>query len=341
MAACEPDKPVPIHLEELMTKPLLSVEGLSTYFYTDKGVAKAVGDVSYSINSGETLGVVGESGCGKSVTALSVMRLIPEPPGRIVSGKILFDGTDLLTLSEKQMRSVRGNKISMIFQEPMTSLNPVFRVGDQIAETLILHENLGKKAARDRAVELLHQVGIPSPRLRATDYPHQMSGGMRQRVMIAMALACSPKLIIADEPTTALDVTIQAQILELMDSLRETTGTAIQLITHDLGVIAETAHNVVVMYAGRIVEQAKVRELFNNPLHPYTRGLMRSIPGLGSHADKEQLDTIPGMVPSLFNLPQGCRFHDRCRHADERCRLKEPELLPTADGHLVRCWLCQ
>ncbi|ABB37983.1 oligopeptide/dipeptide ABC transporter, ATPase subunit [Oleidesulfovibrio alaskensis G20] len=324
-----------------MSEPLLSVEGLSTYFYTDRGVAKAVGDVSYSINPGETLGVVGESGCGKSVTALSVMRLIPEPPGRIVSGKIMFDGTDLLSLSEKQMRHVRGNKISMIFQEPMTSLNPVFRVGDQIAETLILHEDLSKKAARDRSVELLKKVGIPSPESRVEDYPHQMSGGMRQRVMIAMALACNPKLIIADEPTTALDVTIQAQILELMDNLRETTGTAIQLITHDLGVIAETAHKVVVMYAGRVVEQAEVRELFNNPLHPYTRGLMRSIPGLGAHADKERLETIPGMVPSLLNLPQGCRFHDRCRHAFDRCRLEEPQLDPAADGHLVRCWLCQ
>ncbi|WP_147820542.1 ABC transporter ATP-binding protein [Salidesulfovibrio onnuriiensis] len=322
-----------------MTKPLLNVDNLSTYFYTDRGVAKAVCDVSYQINSGETLGVVGESGCGKSVTALSVMRLIPEPPGKIVEGKIEFDGVNLLDLSEREMRKVRGNKISMIFQEPMTSLNPVFRVGDQIAEALMLHEGLSRKAALERGVELLDQVGIPSPRSRIYDYPHQMSGGMRQRVMIAMALACRPKLLIADEPTTALDVTIQAQILDLMDKLREETGTAIQLITHDLGVIAETAQKVLVMYAGRVVEQADVRELFTNPMHPYTRGLMRSIPGLGRHEEKERLETIPGMVPSLLHLPQGCRFHDRCRHATERCAREEPEL-KIADGkHPVRCWL--
>ncbi|KAB1443035.1 ABC transporter ATP-binding protein [Pseudodesulfovibrio senegalensis] len=322
-------------------QPLLTVDGLSTYFYTDRGVAQAVCDVSYDIKPGETLGVVGESGCGKSVTSLSVMRLIPDPPGKIVAGKITFDGQDLLSLSERQMRKIRGNHISMIFQEPMTSLNPVFRVGDQIAEAIILHEKLSRKAALERAVDLLNQVGIPSPESRIHDYPHQMSGGMRQRVMIAMALACKPKLIIADEPTTALDVTIQAQILELMDKLREETGTAIQLITHDLGVIAETAQKVLVMYAGRVVEEADVKDLFTNPMHPYTRGLMRSIPGLGAHEEKARLETIPGVVPSLLRLPKGCRFQDRCRHAMERCKHEEPEL-KIADGkHPVRCWLYQ
>ncbi len=322
-----------------MTKPLLNVDNLSTYFHTDRGIAKAVCNVSYQIDAGETLGVVGESGCGKSVTALSVMRLIPEPPGKIVEGSIEFGGVNLLDLSEKEMRKVRGNKISMIFQEPMTSLNPVFRVGDQIAEALILHEGLSRKAALERGVDLLNQVGIPSPQSRIHDYPHQMSGGMRQRVMIAMALACKPELLIADEPTTALDVTIQAQILDLMDQLREKTGTAVQLITHDLGVIAETAQKVLVMYAGRVVEQADVRELFTNPMHPYTRGLMRSIPGMGDEEEKARLETIPGMVPSLLHLPRGCRFHDRCRHAMERCALEEPEL-KIADGkHPVRCWL--
>lgn len=322
-------------------RPLLHVENLSTYFHTDRGTARAVCDVSYDINPGETLGVVGESGCGKSVTALSVMRLIPDPPGEIVSGTITFDGLDLLSLSERQMRKIRGNKISMIFQEPMTSLNPVFRVGDQIAEAIILHEQLSKKAALERSIDLLHQVGIPSPTSRVHDYPHQMSGGMRQRVMIAMALACKPKLIIADEPTTALDVTIQAQILELMDTLREKTGTAIQLITHDLGVIAETAQKVLVMYAGHVVEQADVTELFTNPMHPYTQGLMRSIPAAGRHKEKERLETIPGVVPSLLRLPQGCRFHDRCRHALERCALEEPQLALADGKHPVRCWLYQ
>ena len=324
-----------------MSKPILSVKNLSTHFFTDRGVARAVGNVSYEIKPGETLGVVGESGCGKSVTALSVLRLIPDPPGKIVGGEIEFEGVNLLDLPEKEMRKIRGNKISMIFQEPMTSLNPVFRVGHQISEALILHESMTKKDAQDRSIELLSHVGIPSPQNRIHDYPHQMSGGMRQRVMIAMALACSPKLLIADEPTTALDVTIQAQILELMDKLREETGTAIQLITHDLGVIAETAHKVVVMYAGRVVEQAEVGELFNNTLHPYTRGLMRSIPGLGAQDEKERLETIPGVVPSLLRLPQGCRFHDRCRHATERCSIEEPDLVDVGSNHLVRCWLHQ
>ncbi len=318
--------------------PLLQVEHLSTYFYTDRGTVKAVDDVSFSLESGKTLALVGESGCGKSVTALSVMRLIPVPPGRIVSGRIVFEGTDLLQLSETDMRRVRGNKISMIFQEPMTSLNPVFRVGDQIAEVLEWHQKLSRKEALDRAVELLRMVGIPSAESRIKDYPHQMSGGMRQRVMIAMALACHPKLLIADEPTTALDVTIQAQILELMDNLRRTTGTAVLLITHDLGVVAETAEHVVVMYAGRVVEEAPVRELFHHPLHPYTQGLMRSIPSLVED-EKRRLEAIPGVVPSLLALPPGCRFNDRCTYVMDRCLAEEPPLQAMGSEHRVRCWL--
>ena len=320
-----------------MPEPLLEVKGLKTYFFTDRGQARAVDDVSFTLFPGRTLAVVGESGCGKSVTALSVMRLIPDPPGRIVAGEIRFDGTDLLTLSERQMRRIRGNQISMIFQEPMTSLNPVFRVKEQITEVLRLHQRLSKAAALDRAVDLLHQVGIPSPERRVNDYPHQMSGGMRQRVMIAMALACSPRLLIADEPTTALDVTIQAQILELMDALRRKTGTAILLITHDLAVVAETAEHVVVMYAGRIVEEADVKALFNRPLHPYTQGLMRSIPGVTA-SDRARLEAIPGVVPNLLSLPRGCKFNDRCTRAFDRCFDAEPGLIRT-DGHSVRCWL--
>ncbi|ROQ92025.1 ABC transporter ATP-binding protein [Desulfosoma caldarium] len=318
--------------------PLLQVDHLTTYFFTDRGTVKAVDDVSFSLESGKTLALVGESGCGKSVTALSIMRLIPEPPGKIVSGRILFDGTDLVQLSEPDMRHVRGNRISMIFQEPMTSLNPVFRVGDQIAEVLELHQKLSRKEALDRAVGLLRMVGIPSAESRLRDYPHQMSGGMRQRVMIAMALACNPRLLIADEPTTALDVTIQAQILELMDELRRTTGTAVLLITHDLGVVAETAEHVVVMYAGRVVEEAPVSELFHHPLHPYTQGLLRSIPSLVED-DKRRLEAIPGVVPSLLALPAGCRFNDRCKFAMDRCYAEEPPLMTIELGHQVRCWL--
>ncbi|WP_448384407.1 ABC transporter ATP-binding protein [Desulfosoma sp.] len=318
--------------------PLLQVEHLVTSFHTDRGTVKAVDDVSFSVDAGKTLALVGESGCGKSVTALSIMRLIPVPPGKITSGRILFDGTDLLRLSESEMRRVRGNKISMIFQEPMTSLNPVFRVGDQIAEVLELHEKLSRKEALDRAVDLLRMVGIPSPETRLRDYPHQMSGGMRQRVMIAMALACNPRLLIADEPTTALDVTIQAQILELMDALRRTTGTAVLLITHDLGVVAETAEHVVVMYAGRILEEAPVRELFHHPMHPYTQGLLRSIPSL-VHEEKRRLEAIPGVVPSLLALPVGCKFNDRCRFVMPRCHEEEPPLMALQPGHSVRCWL--
>jgi len=320
-----------------MPEPLLEVRGLKTYFFTDRGKAKAVDDVSFTIFPGRTLAVVGESGCGKSVTSLSVMRLIPDPPGRIVDGEIRFDGTNLLSLSERQMRRIRGNQISMIFQEPMTSLNPVFRVKEQITEVLRLHQRLSKAAALERAVDLLQQVGIPSPESRVNDYPHQMSGGMRQRVMIAMALACSPRLIIADEPTTALDVTIQAQILELMDTLRRKTGTAILLITHDLAVVAETAEHVVVMYAGRIVEEADARALFNPPLHPYPQGLMRSIPGVVK-SDRTRLEAIPGVVPNLLLLPRGCKFSDRCTRAFDRCFEAEPGLIET-DGHTVRCWL--
>ncbi len=321
-----------------MTQPLLEVINLKTYFFLDRGVAQAVDDVSFSLRPGRTLSIVGESGCGKSVTALSVMGLIPHPPGRIVGGQILFDGQNLLDLPESKMRRIRGNQISMIFQEPMTSLNPVFRVGDQITEVLQLHQNMDRKAALDRTVNLLQQVGIPSPESRVGDYPHQMSGGMRQRVMIAMALACDPRLIIADEPTTALDVTIQAQILELMRQLSESTGTAILLITHDLGVVAETAERVVVMYAGRVVEEADVGPLFNSPLHPYTRGLMRSIPGV-SDDERVRLEAIPGVVPSLLALPSGCKFHARCRHAFDRCFAEEPPLITPKDGHPVRCWL--
>jgi peptide/nickel transport system ATP-binding protein/oligopeptide transport system ATP-binding protein len=322
-----------------MARQLLEVQELETYFFTERGVAKAVDHVSFRLDEGQTLGIVGESGCGKSVTALSVMRLIPDPPGRIVGGRILFDGDDLLNLSERAMRGVRGNKISMIFQEPMTSLNPVFRVGDQIAEAIRVHRRISQKEALEQAEEMLKLVGIPSPETRIKDYPHQMSGGMRQRVMIAMALACEPRLIIADEPTTALDVTIQAQILELMDELRKSTGTAIMLITHDLGVIAETAEQVIVMYAGRVVEDTTVKELFSNPLHPYTRGLMRSIPGLPSQENQERLEAIPGVVPSLLALPEGCKFQDRCVRAFEKCFQEEPPLLLPKEGHPVRCWL--
>jgi len=325
-----------------MSEPLLEVKGLKTYFFTDRGEAKAVDDVSFTIHPGRILAVVGESGCGKSVTSLSIMRLIPDPPGRIVGGEIRFDGTDLLALSEREMRRIRGNQISMIFQEPMTSLNPVFRVKEQITEVLRLHQRLSRRAALARAVDLLRRVGIPSPESRVHDYPHQMSGGMRQRVMIAMALACSPRLIIADEPTTALDVTIQAQILELMGVLRRQTGTAILLITHDLAVVAETAEHVVVMYAGRIVEEADVKALFNDPLHPYTRGLMRSIPAVSktdpAAGSTARLEAIPGVVPNLLSLPRGCKFNDRCSRAFDRCFAAEPGLIDTG-GHLVRCWL--
>jgi peptide/nickel transport system ATP-binding protein len=319
--------------------PLLEVEGLRTHFFTRDGVVRAVDGVSFSIQPGETLALVGESGCGKSVTSLSIMRLIASPPGRVVGGTIRFDGRDLLALSEPEMRKVRGNEISMIFQEPMTSLNPVLTIGRQIAESLVLHRGMTRADAMARTVELLRLVNIPEPARRAAEYPHQMSGGMRQRVMIAMALACDPKLLIADEPTTALDVTIQAQILDLMRELQAKTGTAILLITHDLGVVAEMAQRVVVMYAGRKVEEAPVGELFAHPRHPYTRGLMNSMPRLGSSLGaRQRLQEIPGMVPSLREPLAGCAFAARCAYAVEACRTGAPPFDPKAPGHAVACW---
>jgi len=324
---------------------ILEIKGLKTYFFTNEGVAQAVDDVSLTLREGETLGIVGESGCGKTVMALSIMRLIPQPPGEIVDGEILFTRQgDLTKLTEPEMRKIRGNEISMIFQEPMTSLNPVFRIGNQIAETIQIHQKVSKKEALHRSVEMLRLVGIPSPEKRIKDYPHQLSGGMRQRGMIAIALSCNPKLMLADEPTTALDVTIQAQILDLMNKLKEEVGTSIILITHNLGVIAEMAQNVCVMYAGVVMESANVRTLFSEPLHPYTRGLLTSIPRADLHAGKQaRLNTIPGIVPSLLDLPPGCRFSDRCPHVHEPCREWEPPLVTpsnvTKQDHLVRCWL--
>jgi peptide/nickel transport system ATP-binding protein/oligopeptide transport system ATP-binding protein len=318
---------------------LLKIRSLHTYFFTDEGVAKAVDGVDLELEEGGTLGLVGESGCGKSVTALSIMRLIPDPPGKIVEGEITFNGTNLLTLSEAEMRKIRGRSISMIFQEPMTSLNPVFQIGDQISEVLRLHEGMSRKEAWDRSVEMLKLVGIPAPERRIMEYPHQLSGGMRQRAMIAMALACSPKLMIADEPTTALDVTIQAQILELMNRLQKEKGMSLILITHNLGVIAETARKVAVMYAGRIVEYTDVRSIFGTPKHPYTQGLLKSIPRLDEHhGRKEKLEAIPGLVPSLLDLPVGCKFSNRCKYVFDRC-VEEPTLLEPVPGHFVRCWL--
>ncbi len=319
---------------------LLDVRGLRTSFTTRDGVVRAVDGIDFHVNRGEILGLVGESGCGKSVTSLSILRLIA-PPGRIEAGELIFDGRDLLKLDSRQMRELRGNRISMIFQQPTSSLNPVFSVGRQLEEVLELHRNMKRRAARDRAAELMRMVGIPDPVRRLDAFPHALSGGMAQRVMIAMALACEPELLIADEPTTALDVTIQAQILDLMRSLQRETGTAIVLITHDLGVVAEMADRVAVMYAGEIVEQADVRELFTDPRHPYTRGLIGSVPTLGEV--KEQLATIPGSVPNLIDLPAGCRFAPRCttrveQHVEPAERL-HPPLREVAPGHEVRCWL--
>ncbi len=322
--------------------PLLEVKNLKTYFYTEDGVVKAVDGVDFQVYPGEVLGLVGESGCGKSVTSLSIMQLIG-PPGKVVEGEIIFNGRNLLDLTENQMIQVRGNKVSMIFQQPQSALNPVFRVGDQIAEVLHIHQNLGRDAARKRVIELLKMVGIPEAERRAQAYPHELSGGMAQRVMIAMGLACVPELLIADEPTTALDVTIQAQILDLMRDLRNRVGASVILITHDLGVVAEMAERVAVMYAGRIVEQADVKVLFSKPLHPYTQGLMGSIPILGKI--KERLEVIPGSVPNLVNLPPGCRFAPRCRARLENhleiCTQVEPDLIEVGEAHLVRCWLYQ
>jgi len=317
---------------------LLQVQDLRTVFDTQEGQARAVDGVSFNLDEGRTLGLVGESGCGKSVTALSIMRLVPSPPGRIEVGRILFEGRDLLPLPETEMRRLRGNKISMIFQEPMTSLNPVFTVGDQIGEVFRLHQGMTRSQALSAAADMLHQVGIPSPRRRVREYPHQMSGGMRQRVMIAMALACRPKLMIADEPTTALDVTIQAQILALMNQLRAEIKTAILLITHNLGVVAEMADHVAVMYTGRIVESAPMGRLFDQPSHPYTVGLLNSLPPATSQPVQENLATINGIVPSLLDLPSGCKFRDRCPDAFEPCSHEEPPLFDLGGGHLVRCF---
>lgn len=320
--------------------PILQIENLSTHFETARGSVKAVDGVDLRLNEGDTLGIVGESGCGKTVLALSILRLVPRPPGRIVSGRILFEGQDLLALPEEQMRRVRGKRISMIFQEPMTSLNPVFRIGDQVAETLRLHEGLSARDAHERAVEMLRLVGIPAPEQRVRDYPHQMSGGMRQRVMIAMALSCRPRLMLADEPTTALDVTIQAQILELIQGLKQEVGTSVILITHDLGVIAEAAQHAAVMYAGWVVEQGPVGTIFSTPLHPYTVGLMHSIPRIGQgHGGDGYLSVIPGTIPDLLELPSGCKFRDRCSRAMPVCAERQPELVEKTPGHFVRCWL--
>ncbi len=316
---------------------LLEIRNLKTYFHVRGGVLKAVDDVSLTIKAGETLGLVGESACGKSVTASSIMRLVPIPPGYIAGGEILFEGMNILKLSESEMRKVRGNKISMIFQEPMTSLNPVFTVGDQVAEVIRLHKKLSQHETRNRVIEAFRLVRIPAPESRIKEYPHQMSGGMRQRVMIAMALACHPKLMIADEPTTALDVTIQAQILDLMNKLKEQTGASILFITHDLGVIAEMAQKVAVMYAGKIMEEADVDTLFADPKHPYTIGLMNSIPILGIGKTKRRLSTIAGVVPSLFKLPEGCLFNERCSAVQEACGQWEPPVIDFGNGHFVRC----
>jgi len=319
------------------TNPILSVRELQTYFFTDAGVARAVDGVSFDVYPGRTLALVGESGCGKSITALSILRLVPDPPGEIVGGSILFNGEDLLMMNPTDMRRLRGNDISMIFQEPMTSLNPVFRVGDQIGAVVRLHRGLSKAEGRAAAIDLLKQVGIPAPESRVDDYPHQMSGGMRQRVMIAMALACDPKVLIADEPTTALDVTIQAQILDLLKKLQHERGMAIILITHDLGVVAEAADDVAIMYAGRIVEKAPVRELFANRSHPYAQGLFESLPEVG--AERARLHTIKGNVPPATHFPRGCRFHPRCPHAMQICVDEEPKLLDVGANHVAACWL--
>jgi oligopeptide/dipeptide ABC transporter ATP-binding protein len=320
-----------------MSEKLVEIRNLRTHFHTEDGVVPAVDGVNFYIKRGETLGVVGESGCGKSVTSLSVMRLIPNPPGKIVEGEILFEGQDLVKKSEAEMRKIRGNDISMIFQEPMTSLNPVYTIGDQIAEAIQLHQGLNQKEAIDKAIEMLRLVGIPLPERRVKEYPHQLSGGMRQRVMIAMALSCNPKLLIADEPTTALDVTIQAQILELMKKLKKELGMAIMLITHDLGVVAEMCERVIVMYGGKVVEEADAVSLFKSPLHPYTEGLLRSIPRMDEEVEK--LHVIEGVVPNPLHLPQGCRFHPRCPYAVEKCTQSQPELEQVAPGRYVACFL--
>ena len=334
--------PEPVAREQAKADRVIEVQDLQTYFYTRAGLVKAVDGVSFSLRRGEMLAVVGESGCGKSVTALSLMRLVADPPGRIVGGSVRLGDVDLVGLDEAAMRLVRGKEISMIFQEPMTSLNPVMTVGRQIAEAIMLHEAASRRAALARTVEMLQLVGIPEPQQRVREYPHQLSGGMRQRAMIAMALACNPKVLIADEPTSALDVTIQAQILDLISKLRAELGTAVILITHDLGVVAETAERVIVMYAGRKVEEAPVDDLFAHPMHPYTRGLINSIPRLAvmrrEKARAERLQEIPGIVPALSNLPPGCSFAPRCAFASDTCRRDYPPYEAKRPGHWAACW---
>lgn len=315
---------------------VLEVKNLKTHFFTKEGVSKAVDGVSFYLNKGETIGVVGESGCGKSMTSLSILNLIPSPPGKIVDGEILLHGKNIVGLSQEELRKIRGKKISMIFQEPMTSLNPVLTVGEQIAETIRLHEKLPRKQAWDKAVKMLRIVGIPSPEKRAKQEPYQLSGGMRQRVMIAMALACSPDVLIADEPTTALDVTIQAQILEILKDLQQKMGMSIIFITHDLGVVSEMCDKVAVMYAGQVIEEGVTEQLFEEPLHPYTRGLIDSLPKL--YEEQDELQTIEGSVPSPYHYPEGCRYADRCPFARELCRAAQPELIEMAEGRKVRCY---
>jgi peptide/nickel transport system ATP-binding protein/oligopeptide transport system ATP-binding protein len=320
--------------------PILQVNNLKTVFHTPEGIARAVNGVSWDLQRKETLGIVGESGCGKSVTALSILRLVKDPPGKIAGGEILFEGRDLLKMPEEQMQQIRGNDISMIFQDPMSSLDPVFTIGNQMAEVFQLHQGASKTEARERAIEMLRLVKIPAPEKRIAEYPYQLSGGMRQRIIIAMALACRPQVLIADEPTTALDVTIQAQILDLMLQLKDEFDTAIILITHDLGVIAEAAQRVIIMYAGEIVEEALSDELFDHPQHPYTRGLLQSMPYVSdSEKKQDRLEEIPGVVPSLLNLPQGCLFHPRCSQVMSVCREKSPQWSKISATAAVRCWL--
>ncbi|WP_291327835.1 ABC transporter ATP-binding protein [Desulfovibrio sp. UCD-KL4C] len=318
-----------------MTAPILKIKNLTTSFATPNGIIRAVDNASLELGQGETLAVVGESGCGKTVLSLSIMGLIPDPPGRITDGQVIYKDQDLVLLTEKQMQKIRGNHLSMIFQEPMTSLNPVFKIGDQIGEALRLHNGLDQYEAAQAAIEALALVGMPNPQTRVNSFPHELSGGMRQRVMIAMALACSPQILIADEPTTALDVTIQAQILKLLDNMKKKINGSVMLITHDLGVVARVATRVAVMYAGQLVECSKINDLFKEPLHPYTKGLLASVPKLGSRAD---LTPIPGNVPPLNNLPAGCRFHPRCQYAFDKCK-KLPPQLTVKEGREIRCWL--
>ena len=319
-----------------MQETVLQVRNLKTYFYTEEGTVPAVDGLDFDLHKGETLAIVGESGCGKSVTSLSILRIVPSPPGKILDGEILYKGEDLLKKTEKQMRAIRGNEITMIFQEPLTSLNPVFTIGKQITDILCMHQGMKRKDAYEKAVEMLKKVRIPAPEKVVNDYPHQLSGGMRQRVMIAMALACNPGILIADEPTTALDVTIQAQIMDLLSDLKEGRDTSIILITHDLGVVAQIAQNVMVMYAGQAVEYADVKSIFKDPLHPYTQGLLKSLPVLGE--EKDSLYSIKGNIPSPKDYPQGCRFSPRCDKACDRCRKEPPPLTALPDGRKVRCW---